>query len=244
MADGSEIDFEALKSYLSVLGYENRLELLTILREPRTIDEIELTPTAPQAGDSPDRSISRQAVRNHLDRLMEIGLVRTGSVQPEGQREQTTYRTDHARLYAVVEELRRLCRVPPAPDSVEPFQTTELDATPGEDEDAWDGPRLVVVHGVREGRVFPLRPDDREPPRGWVIGRSPEADVPLPNDPFVSSENAEVVPTDAGFKLLDLRTARNGTFLNWDQLPVGGKQPLETGDVVGVGRSLLVFRSG
>lgn len=238
------IDFEGLEGYLRVLGYANRLELLTMLRDPRTIDEIRLSPAPAQAGESPDRAITRQAVQKHLDRLMEIGLVRSKTVKRPGKRSQNAYQTDHARLFALVEEFRRLCKVPPT-RAIEPLATTALPAEergPGRDV---EGPRLVLVHGVHEGRTYPLRRADLEGPRGWVIGREADLPVALPFDPFVSKENAEVLPADdGGYEVMDLRTAKNGTFVNWERLPVGGRAPLASGDVVGVGRSLLVFKEG
>lgn len=240
--DAGSVDFAGLEDYLQVLGYASRLELLLQLRQPRKLDEIELTPSEARAGDNPDRTISRQAVQHHLDRLMDVGLVRMGSTEGDDGRTRHTYRTDTPRLYAVLEELRRLLEVSP-PGEVEPYRTTRLE-DPIEDRAAdRDGPHLVMVHGIEEGRIYPLRPDTRDPPRGWVIGRDPEADVALPHDPFVSTENAEVLPDGDGFKLLDLRTARNGTFLNWEQIPVGGARPLSQGDVIRVGRTLLVFRA-
>lgn len=239
-----DIDYDALESYLSTLGFANRLQLLTQLREPRTIDEIRLTPAASQAGENPDRPITRQAVQNHLDKLINLGLVRTGTVKRPGKRTQNTYQTDHSRLFALIEEFRRLCQVPP-PEEFEPFATTPLPEDGSSPDRDHDGPRLVLVHGVHVGRSYPLRRTELTGGRGWVIGRDPEVHVPLALDPFVSKENAEILATDGGgFELMDLRTAKNGTFLNWDRLPVGGREPLGSGDVIGVGRSLLVFKEG
>jgi len=64
----------------------------------------------------------------------------------------------------------------------------------------------------------------------------------LAYDPYVSHRHAEVVRRADEHRLIDLRTARNGTYLNWRRMPPGGDSVLQPGDIVGVGRSLLVFR--
>lgn len=234
------VEFDRLESYLKVLAYANRLELLSILRKPRTLDEIHLSPGTSQAAGSPDRAISRQAVQNHLDKLIEAGLVRVAQTDRKGKRLVQEYGLDHVRLFAVLEELRKLSTL--ASDGpVDPFATEGLaDARTL----AWEeGAKCVLVHGVREGTAFPLRHKDLKPPRGWVLGRAPDLPVSLEYDPYVSSENAEILRVGDGYRLLDLRTAKNGTFINWQRLPVGGQVPLKSGDVIGVGRSLLVFRA-
>lgn len=240
-ADGLEgaVELDRLGAYMKVLVHPNRLELLSLLREPKTVDEIRLTPSTPQAGGNPDRPISRQAVENHLDQLVDAGLVRVGKTQRKGKRPVNEYVVDHARVFAVIEELRQLTSLQPTV-SLDPLETAGL---PSHDEPDWpDGPKLVVAHGTRAGRAFPLRHADLDPPRGWIIGRDPDAHVDLEYDPFVSAENAEIVKEGDAFRLMDLRSSTNGTFLNWRQLPVGGEAELEPGDVIGVGRSLLVFR--
>lgn len=238
MAD--PIEFDRLEAYLKTLAYASRLELLSLLRSPRTLDEIHLQPGAAQAGHNPDRPISRQAVQLHLDKLEEAGLIRVGLTERKGKRALYEYAIDHARLFAVSEELRKVSalesHVPLDPNATEGLPVPRA-------ETRWaEGPKAVLVHGVNEGRAFPLRASDAAPGRGWVIGRSQEAAVSLDYDPYVSVENSEIVQVGRQFRLLDLRSSKNGTLLNWKRLPVGGEAPLATGDVIGVGRSLLVFR--
>lgn len=224
---------------LRVLGHPNRLELLKLLRHERTLDEIRLTPTVVTGG-SPDRAISRQAVQNHLDQMESLGLVTSRTIERPGRRPAKAYRVHHARLFAVVEELRELARMPVDRD-VDPYETIQfVPSSPSR----WDeGPKLVLVHGVNEGSTFPLYSKDIKGDRGWIIGRAADAQVHLSFDPHVSLENAEILRTKEGYRLLDLRSATNGTFLNWRRLPTGGEVPLRSGDVIGVGRSLLVFRT-
>ncbi|MGQ0536220.1 MAG: FHA domain-containing protein [Methanobacteriota archaeon] len=232
-------DFDRLERYLKALAYANRLELLSLLRRPRTLDEIHLTPGPSKAGGSPDRPISRQAVRAHLEQLEEAGLVRIRLGGRDGKRAQQEYVVDHARLYAVTDELRKLSTFEPEIE-LDLLATEELRAPR---ERTWaEGPKLVLVRGVEEGRAFPLKHGDLKAPRGWVVGRAPEAAVRLEYDPYVSGENAEVLKIGNEYRLLDLRNSRNGTFLNWHRLGVGAEVPLTGGDVIGVGRSVLLFR--
>ncbi|MGQ0536289.1 MAG: FHA domain-containing protein [Methanobacteriota archaeon] len=234
-----EIGYERLERYLKILAHSNRLELLSLLRTPRTLDEIRLTPSPSQAGENPERNISRQAVQNHIDRLLEAGLVRVGMTDRKGTRAHHEYVVDHARLFAVVEELRKVSTFE-ANVPLDPFMTEGL---PEARERDWqEGAKLVLVHGIHEGKAFPLRQQDVKAPRGWVIGRAADAHISLEYDPYVSTENAEIMQVGAKFRLLDLRTSKNGTFVNWQRMPVGGEVVLAGGDIIGVGRSLLVFR--
>lgn len=231
---------ERLEPYLEVLANSRRLELLGLLRTPRTLDEIHLTAGDVEEG-RPERPLTRQGVQNHLDRLVEAGLVRVRPTERRGKRILLEYVVDHSRVFALLEELRALAtlesRVP-----LDPQLTQRLEAVP--EQSSADGPKLVLVHGLREGRAFPLLPSQLGGGRGWIVGRAAEAHVRLDYDPFVSNENAEVLRDHEGFRLLDLRSARNGTYLNWRRIPLGGEVPLREGDVVGVGKSLLVFREG
>lgn len=233
------IDFERLENYLKVLSHANRLRLLSLLRVPKPLDAILLNPGPSQAGHNPTRPISRQAVQGHLKQLVDLGIVRVRSTNRRGTRALYEYVLDQARLYALLEEFRRIgtleTQVP-----LDPFATEGLPETRPK---AWEpGPKLVLVYGASEGRTFPLRPSEQKKGRGWIIGRSRNVHVSLEYDPYVSAENAEVLRAPDGFRLMDLRTAKNGTLLNWQRLPVGGEARLQNGDVIGVGRSLLVFR--
>lgn len=237
--DRAQIEFEKLESYLKTLAYASRLELLSLLRAPKTLDEIHLQPGASQAGENPDRPISRQAVQNHLDKLQEAGLIRVGTTERKGKRAVYEYTLDHARLFAVAEELRKVSALEPTV-ALDPNATEGL---PDAREASWEsGPKLVLVHGVHEGRAFALKPSKTRPGRGWVIGRGTDCAVNLEYDPYVSVENSEIIAVGKQFRLLDLRSSKNGTFLNWRRLAVGGEAALRTGDVLGVGRSLLLFR--
>lgn len=242
MARDGDIDAEALERGLKLLAVANRIELLSLLRTPRPLDEIDLAPSTAQAGERPERTITRQAVRGHLEKLIEAGLVRVRMGErkgDKGRRAVQEYYTDHARLFALVDELRKLTLIESRVEA-DAYATSVLaHNTPV----SWtEGLKVVVVRGAQEGKAFPLRQASLAPPRGWIIGRAARCSVRLEYDPYVSNENSEILPDGPGFRLLDLRSAKNGTFLNWQRLPVGGEVKLRSGDVVGVGRSLLLFR--
>lgn len=229
-----------LAEYLKALGNPNRLELLYALRTPRAVSDIELHPETTREGENPERAISHQAVRDHLAKLRAIGVVavqrteRSGNIVDE-------YVLNHQKLFAIVEELRRLGELR-AQQGPEALPTIAAERTPAAARD--EGPRFVLVRGQGEGRVFALRKETLSADRGWIIGRKRGLAVSLDYDPFVSAENAEVLLNGAGFTILDLRSSRNGTHLNFKPLPRGGTAPLRDGDIVSVGRTNLVFRGG
>lgn len=230
---------EELGNALHALVHPNRLQLLLELSRPKLVSDLRLTPASVPDGENPDRPLSRQAVQAHLDQLVDVGLVRALATTTDAGRAAFAYVVDHARLFALAEDFRTLARTERAVQ-LDPLETSGLS---GEVAPKWpDGPKLVIVHGLGEGTAVPLALIDRTPPRGWVIGRGDRAHVRLTYDPFVSSENAEIVPNDRDYHLLDLRTSLNGTYRNWRRLPVGGEVALENGDIIGVGRTLLLFR--
>ncbi len=229
-----------LAEYLKALGNPNRLELLYALRSARAVSEIELHPETVRDGENPERMISHQAVRDHISKLRAIGVIAVQRAEREGNIVDE-YVLNHQKLFAIVEELRRLgeLRAEETP-AAEPTIAAAHEASVARD----DGPRFVLVRGQGEGRVFPLRKETLSADRGWIVGRKRGIAVPLDYDPFVSSENAEVLLTGAGFTLLDIRSSRNGTLINFKPLPRGGSAPLGSGDIVTVGRTNLVFRVG
>lgn len=222
-----------MEKALKALANINRLRLLVDLQEPKGYGDIELSPSREDPWGSGRRSISRQAIRGHLEPLIELGLVQETDDDPGRTK---TFIVDHGRLFTLVEQMRRLATVRPTVPVG--GGTMDLDA-PLETPDV-DGPHLVLVRGVEEGRAFPLQ----EPPEGdrWSIGRDRETAVPLDYDPYVSGTHAYIVEKDEGFFLVDDPDNKNGTFLNWSQMTDGGVAPLSPGDVIGVGMSLLVFR--
>jgi hypothetical protein len=94
------------------------------------------------------------------------------------------------------------------------------------------GGRLVVERGagLRAGTVIDVGD-------GVLLGRSETADLRL-EDPFASSHHARLVRQGRLLVLEDLGST-NGTYLNGE--PLGGPQPLHTGDRVRIGDTELSY---
>lgn len=223
---------EALARSLTALAHPSRLALLRQLRIPKTLREITLRSST----DDATRSISRQAVREHLDRLIAIGVVHAREAHRD-YGETTEYSINHQSLFALSEEFRGLARLRPTSEPVS--QTVHRPGAASEPR-APDGPALVLVKGLDEGRTFPL---DAAARQRWTIGRRRGLDVALDFDPFVSTENALVTWDGTSYAIEDLPESRNGTLVNFVPLARGDRRVLRTADVIGVGRSLLLFRS-
>lgn len=230
------IAYDELTLYLRLLGVPNRLQLLRRLQVPHAVSDIELTAARRSANRDPSRAISRNAIEMHLRRLEEAGLVRARESTRDG-RAVREYVTNHARLFTVIEELRRVALL----------RATRSEAT--EAADVAEGavqppilpraPALLLVNGPMEGLVFAL-----EGPGPWRVGRQGSADIAIPHDPFVSRESATISRRGERFEISCSEVARNAASLNWAPLAPGETRSLTPGDVVGVGKSLLTFRSG
>ena len=218
---------EALATTLAALSNPVRVAILRQLRTPRVLSDIRVLATEPDEQGSAARPLSRQAVRQHLDRLMEVGIVARTSESAT-----SPYTVDHRRIFATSEDLRALAALRPADD---PEGHTETLDRRGQNRPA-QGPRLALVRGLGEGAVYPL-----DAGASWVIGRRRDAQVPLDYDPFVSSENARVQKAEGAYTLEDLPGSRNGTTLNFRPLKPGERARLKHGDLVGVGRSALLY---
>jgi hypothetical protein len=232
------VDYATLGEFLAVLSYPVRLELLSLLRFPHTLSELKLAPHKHAPGSEP-RVASRQTIHNHLAKLEDADLVRAETVE-RGGRAMPQYTVNPPRLYAVLEDLRQVCTIYAGKGLATDATGTLAARDAGEEP---KGPRLVLVHGLYEGKWFPL--DARTSAEGrWLVGRKRGLPVALDYDPFVSLEHAVVQARGGDFVVTDLPSSKNGTAVNWRTLPAGGSRVLRPGDVVGVGRSLLCFAPG
>lgn len=225
----------ALADSLASLASPSRILLLRELRTPKALREIRIPATSPRGGPGSEL-MTRQAVRKHLAPLVEQGVVVAREAErPYGPT--TEYALNHQRLYALSEEFRDLAKLRPTaePTSLTIPRKLEVQAPRA------PGPRLVVAKGVEEGRVFPLRPP-ASGKKEWLIGRKRGADVALDFDPFLSTSNTLVVYDASLYYVQALPQSRNGTLLNFEPLVPDERRPLESGDLIGVGRSLLLFR--
>lgn len=237
MPEAEPLDYDKLEHYLRALAYSSRLELLHHLRLPLALPDIRLQPRQSRPGENPDRSMSRQAIQDHLEKLLEIGVV--VAREPEKGKRGREYMVNPQRVYQITEEFRKISTITVGAPASRDATVVLGDTRAGELE---PGPKLVLVHGLLEGKAYPLRRTDLHGERGWIIGRKPGLHVSLEYDPYVSLENSEIIPQANEYLLTDLRSSRNGTWLNWRRLDNDERAPLHSGDVVGVGRSLLVCR--
>lgn len=231
------LDYDALAEALTALAYPLRLELLDVLEIPHTLSSIRLRPRKHTEGEgSRDRAAAMQTILTHLERLVESALVVIGEANVNGKTLRT-YSVNPQRIYALTEELGRLSlRHSGRGKGLD--HTGTLSGAP--EARRATGPCLVLVHGAYEGRGFPL--DAGKARDGaWIIGRAPGLAVSLDYDPFISVENSTIKLHQGRYVLADLPGSKNGTSLNWEPLLRGGSRPLEHGDVIGVGRSLLNF---
>lgn len=218
-------DLESLADPLKVLGNEKRLHLLEFLTEPHYIREI-----------ASELGITRQSAQAHVDKLEELGVLERRRGRREGG-PVTEFVVVPQRLFALQERFARLGRLEPDVEDPDVRAVTEPLGEEVADDEEPMAARLAIVHGFGRGRRIPL-----EGAGPWLIGREATAQVCLDFDPFVSSRHAEIRRDGGDFELADLYS-RNGTRLDWSGLDRGGSQPLANGAIVGVGRSLLVFRT-
>lgn len=224
-----QIPYDDLEQVFKALANVNRLKLLDQLSRPRGYGDIDLQPSRDDPAGSPDRPISRPAIRRHLQKLIEVGVVHE---QDHGNHKR--FLVDHARLFALLQQATDLATV--QPEVHLDGQTMDLDAS--RDRSPSSGPHLVLVRGVREGQTFDLNGHGER----WTIGRRQEAEISLDYDAYVSGQHATVLAKDGGHVLVDLPENRNGTRVNWQTVKPGVPVPLSPGDVIGVGMSLLVYR--
>jgi DNA-binding transcriptional ArsR family regulator len=234
---GPDVDYGSLAEFLSALAYPARLELLRILRFPHLVADIKLAPMRVEPGENPDRVASKQTIQAHLDKLVDADLVRVESAG-EGTRRANVYTVNSQKVYAVTEDLRKVSTIYAGRGGV--GEVTGTLGRSGGERTAAKGPRLVLVHGLYEGKSYPL--DARADPQGeWLVGRRRDAAVSLDYDPYVSLENSLVRRDGDRILIEDAPESKNGTSVNWERLPKGRPHELKPADVIGVGRSLLVY---
>lgn len=230
--DRPHTEDETVARALATLGSETRLAILRLVRTPKRLRDIELEGAHAASG----ATISRQAVREHIDRLMEVGIVveRASDGDARSPRE---YLLNHQAIFALAEEMKGLARL-------RPFVEVSLDTAPLIPPAASpsEGARLVLVKGLDEGVVYDLRPE-YAPTGEWTIGRRRGLAVSLDFDPFVSAENAVIRWSGGKHLLRNAPESRNGTRLNLRPMESEEERALRHGDLIGVGRSLLLYWS-
>jgi hypothetical protein len=92
-------------------------------------------------------------------------------------------------------------------------------------------PVLYVMAGPRGGQRLPLR-------HGFLIGKDPRCDLPLPDDGFASSHHAMILMDARGNCTLQDRGSTNGTFVNGVRV---GEMALTHGMQIRIGSTDLRF---
>lgn len=219
----------SLAEQFSALANPRRLDLLRFVVQPRYVEEI-----ASYMG------LTRQGAKRHVDALLACGLIEEGrGRRPTGP--VTEYRVVPPKVFMLAIELFDLGSGELKDVEGGAGATVKGPAGRRLEESRARVPGLVLAHGFGAGRRFPLlvRPETGD---RWTIGRDAEAAIRLDYDPFVSGKHAEVFLEGSHYLVGDLYST-NGTFLNGNQVPRGSPQRLVAGDLVAVGRSLLVFQA-
>jgi Nif-specific regulatory protein len=92
---------------------------------------------------------------------------------------------------------------------------------------------LIIINGPQAGTRYPL--GDAE----FIIGRAPNSGLVL-SEPEVSWRHCQIRQQGARFLVTDLRTS-SGTYVNGMR---SAERWLEEKDQIGVGRTIVMFRSG
>jgi DNA-binding transcriptional ArsR family regulator len=221
---GEALDLERMASWLRPLASPIRLKLLRFLTRPHYLEEV-----------ASHLKLSRQAARKHLDKLVAIGVLeRKSGVRDTGP--VTEYVINPQALFLIYDEFEKLGslrRNEPQDVMMRTLAEPGKRAAP----DARAGPCFWIVRGLNTGqRVTLLKAGGRE----WLIGRDAPCDLVVQHDPYASNRHAEVRLEAGRYVLTDLRST-NGTTHNWAMLPRGGSVTLRHGDLVGVGKTLLLF---
>lgn len=227
--------YTPLAGHLEALSSPTRLEMLHALRTPRALSDIRVSASASPRGETTGRPLSRQGVTFHLEILRAAGLVeRLGGDAPARGDE---YVLNHERLFALVDEVRGLAKLKPLGVDGAPRATVASEADPRAR--LAPKPRLALAYGRDDGIVFPLATAEGARTR---IGRSPACEIRLDYDPYLSAEHCTLTRQEGGFLVEDLGSL-NGTWVNWVRLEARRPRPLEPGDLLTVGHSVLALQA-
>lgn len=223
--DAKKVDVDALAEPLKALANPKRLALLRFLREPHYLEEI-----------ASELKMSRQAAQEHVALLVEAGLLeKAAGERPSGP--VVEYRLVRQRYFSLFEDLRVLGATLPEADA-EALQRTLAGPAQAPGARA-EQAELLVVGGFSPGLCAPLQRGSAG--AALVLGRDPASGLVLDWDLMVSNRHAEVRPQPKGHLVVDL-FSRNGTYLNGTRIPGGTPVPMRSGDLLQVGRTMVVYR--
>ncbi len=232
------MDLKNLQERLEALGDPTRFKLLGLLNEPRTVNEIQLETKRGTPKHQEDRSMTRQGVRYHLTKLEKAGLIQKGTTTIEG-RQVTTYQASPRGLFAMIEQLHAASRT--LAQGYPPAKAPNFPDLPPLHGPWGPEPRLVQIHGLNQGKAYPLTGKDPNADQGWVLGTDPNADIHIPWDPIIEGKAAELIPTTEGINVLDYRSTDHRVTVNDEPMTRGAETRLQRGDLIQVGFTLLLY---
>ena len=95
-----------------------------------------------------------------------------------------------------------------------------------------DSYEIKILSGDLAGKVMPLGQGS------FILGRSPDTNIPIPNDPKVSSRHCELTIHADGAYVQDLQS-RNGTYVNNER--ISKRVAIQAGEIIRVGSTNLEF---
>jgi pSer/pThr/pTyr-binding forkhead associated (FHA) protein len=95
-----------------------------------------------------------------------------------------------------------------------------------------DSYEIKILSGDLAGKVRPLGYGS------FILGRAPDTNIPIPEDPKVSSRHCEITIELAGTYIQDLNS-RNGTYVNDERIAKPVR--IQGGDIIRVGSTTLEF---
>lgn len=211
---------------LRALGSPVRLQLLRALVTPSRATDLRVRAPSERAGLIAERFLGRSTLIEHLDMLVEAGLVRrVGEAFVTDQQAMVALLQDVselARLRALIEVDVEVTRAAPIPQ-LQPLPPL---------------PRVLIANGPAAGRAFGF-----EGPGPWRLGRGSECEVALPHDPHVSRVHVVIEKGAEGFIARVSAVAKNPVFVDFAQLVPGDSAPMRPGTLLSLGATLLVLQA-
>ncbi|HVM45203.1 MAG TPA: FHA domain-containing protein [Candidatus Thermoplasmatota archaeon] len=217
---------ERLMMRLRALASPVRLQLLKALVTPSRSADVRVRAAGERAGLGAERFLGRSTVIEHLDVLMEAGLVR---------RIGDSYVTDQQAMVALLQDLGELARLRALVEV--DVEVTRAAAAPAV-QPLPHLPRALVANGPDAGRAFALTGSGP-----WRVGRGADCELSLPHDPHVSRLHVTLELAPPGFLVRVASAAKNAVFVDFAQLPPGESLAVRPGALLLVGATLLALQA-
>ena len=221
-----DVATESLLARLRALASPVRLAILRALVTPTRASDLRVRAGGERAGLTAARFLGRTTLLEHLDVLVDAGLVR---------RIGETYALDQQAVVALLQDLGELARLRALVEV--DVEVTRAAAAPAL-QPLPRLPRALVANGPEAGRAYALEGNGP-----WRIGREPTCDVALAHDPHVSRVHVTVERDGSHFIGHVAPTAKNPVFVDFAQLAPGASAPMRAGTLLLVGATALVLQA-